>query len=117
MYSIYVLDYFPDILLIRSNTLCVGDDFVYRLTTLNSQSSPCILEYFPCNLRIRLSTFHVFSIALRYFPSILRIRRKNEKYTGIIFYFRQHLASLKEQSFEKFEYGVLYWHRKKKCKK
>ena len=44
--------------------------------------------------------------ALRYFPRILHIRRKNEEYAEINFYFQQHLASLKGQSFEKIEWGL-----------
>jgi hypothetical protein len=41
--------------------------------------------------------------ALRYFPRILRIFRKNREYSERNFYFQQHLVSLKGQSFDKFE--------------
>jgi hypothetical protein len=43
---------------------------------------------------------------LKYFPRILRVRRKNEEYAERIFHHQQCLGTLKGKCFEKIEWGV-----------
>jgi hypothetical protein len=44
---------------------------------------------------------------LKYFPRILRVRRKNEEYAERIFHHQQCLGTSKGKCFEKIEWGVI----------
>ncbi len=44
---------------------------------------------------------------LKYFPRILRVRRKNEEYAERNYLFQQCPGTLKGQCFEKIEWGVI----------
>jgi hypothetical protein len=78
-------------------------------------SSPCTHRFFPRILQIRLNTFLVpgdnsvyqnnpnlpySPYTLKYYPCILRVRRKNEEYAERNFHFPQCLGTLKGQYFE-----------------
>ncbi len=49
------------------------------------------------------------SYALKYFPRIHRIRKKNGEYAENFFYLQQCLTKLKGQYFEKIEWGIINW--------